>query len=148
MTFAPRSREELVVRAFAVIGPSQSGKTTLVEALAGLEGRRAQSVRLIGDTSATEFEFMGDDWLALDIPGGHDNLAHVGPALAACDAAVLCIPAEADAAVLAAPYLRILEETGMPTFLFINRIDVAADYVACVEGPLGQYHVGGHISQV
>ncbi|MEQ9040605.1 MAG: elongation factor G [Silicimonas sp.] len=127
------------MRAFAVIGPSQSGKTTLVEGLASLEGQRALSFRLFGDAAITTFEFMGDPWAAIDIPGGHDNLANVGAALAACDAAVLCVSAEEDAAVLAAPYLRILEESGMPTFLFINRVDVAADRIADIVAALQPY---------
>ena len=127
------------MRAFAVIGPSQSGKTCLVEALAALEGGRAQSTRFSSEARITAFDFMGDRWAALDTPGGHDNFAAIGPALAACDAAVLCVPAEADAAVLAAPYLRILEETGMPTILFINRIDAATDRVADIVAALQPY---------
>ncbi|MDJ1014988.1 MAG: elongation factor G [Paracoccaceae bacterium] len=127
------------MRAFAVIGPSQSGKSTLVEALAALEGQRAQTLKLLGDTSITTFEFMGDAWAALDIPGGQDSFANIGPALAACDAAVLCVPAEADAAVLSAPYLRILEESGMPTFLFINRVDAMSGRIADIVSELQTY---------
>lgn len=127
------------MRAFAVIGPSHSGKSTLVDGLAGLEGQRGLSFRLSGDARITTFDYMGDAWAALDIPGGHDNLALAGPALAACDAVVLCVPAEAEAAVLAAPYLRIVEETGMPTFLFINRVDAATDRVADIVAALQPY---------
>ncbi len=127
------------MRAFAVIGPSHSGKSTLVDGLAGLEGQRGLSFRLSGDARITTFDFMGDPWAALDVPGGHDNLAQVGPVLAASDAAVLCVPAEADAAVLAAPYLRILEETGLPTFLFINKVDAATDRVADIVAALQPY---------
>lgn len=127
------------MRAFAVIGPSHSGKSTLVDGLAGLEGQRALSFRLLGDTRVTTFDFMGDPWAALDIPGGQDSFAEAGPALAACDAAVLCVPAEAEAAVLAAPYLRMIEDTGMPTFLFINRVDVATDRIADIVSALQPY---------
>ncbi|MDW4497220.1 elongation factor G [Sulfitobacter sp. D35] len=127
------------MRAFAVIGPSQSGKTTLVEGLAGLETPHAQGFSLMGDVSVKTFAYMGDDWTVLDVPGGHDTFAMVGPALAVCDAAVLCVPAEADAAVLAAPYLRTLEESGIPTFLFVNRIDAATDRVADIVAALQTY---------
>ncbi len=127
------------MRAFAIIGPSQSGKSTLVDALANLEGGRPQTLRMLGDASVTTFSFMGDDWAALDVPGGKDSFAQVGPALAACDAAVLCVPAEAEAAVLSAPYLRILEESDIPTFLFINRIDAATDRVADIVASLQSY---------
>lgn len=127
------------MRAFAVIGPSSSGKSTLVDGLAGLEGQRALSFRLLGDARITTFDFMGDPWAALDIPGGHDTLAQAGPALAACDAAVLCVPAEAEAAVLAAPYLRMVEATGMPTYLFINRVDTATDRISDIVAALQPY---------
>lgn len=127
------------MRAFAVIGPSQSGKTTLVEALAGLDGARAQSLSMMGDARATQFSFMGDDWMALDIPGGQDNIAQCIPALASADAAILCVPAEADAAVLAAPYLRLVEDTGIPTILFLNKVDAAPDRIADVVAALQPY---------
>ena len=127
------------MRAFAVIGPSQSGKTTLVEGLARLDGGRDQSLALLGGVAITPFDFMGDRWAALDIPGGRDAFHYVGPALAVCDAAVLCVPAQADAAELAAPYLRLVEEAGIPTFLFINKIDAASGRVSEIVASLQRY---------
>lgn len=127
------------MRAFAVIGPSQSGKTTLIEGLARLEETRPESLSLLGDMALTAFGFMEESWAALEVPGGRDTLAHIGPVLAACDAAVLCVPAHADDAVLVAPYLRILEEAGLPTILFINKIDAATDRVADIVASLQQY---------
>jgi len=127
------------MRAFTVIGPSQSGKSTLVEALAGLEGAKAQTLKLMGDASVTKFDFLGDRWAVFDIPGGQDNISLIGPALAASDAAVLCAPAEADAAVLSAPYLRIIEESGVPVFLFVNKVDVGTDRISDIVGSLQTY---------
>ena len=127
------------MRAFAVIGPSQSGKTTLASALAHLEDARPVTSKFFGDASITTFTFMGDRWAALDVPGGHDNLSQAGPVLAACDAAVVCVPAEADAAVLAAPFLRLIGEAGIPTFLFLNKIDAATDRVSEVVSSLQPY---------
>lgn len=127
------------MRSFAVIGPSQSGKSTLVEGLAALDGRKPRSLTLMGGARITEFEFMGDAWSVLDVPGGQDSFSASGPVLAACDAAVLCVSAEADAAVLSAPYLRLLEESGIPTFLFVNRIDAATDRVADIVAALQPY---------
>ena len=86
------------MRAIAVIGPSQSGKSTLIEGIAGFEGARATPLGLYGDAAITPFEFMGDPWAALEVPGGHDHQALIGPVLAVCDAAVLCVPAQVDAA--------------------------------------------------
>jgi elongation factor G len=127
------------MRVFTVIGPSQSGKSTLVAALAGLEGGRGTTRKFMGDASVTTFDFMGDAWAAFDLPGRTDSLAQAGAALAASDAAILCIPAEADAAVLSAPYLRILEASGVPTLLFVNKIDAATDRVADIAAALQSY---------
>ena len=133
------------MRAFAVIGPSQSGKATLIEALAGLEGGRGRTLALMGGSAVTRFEFMGDDWAGFYVPGGTENMPQVGHVLAACDAAILCVPAEADAAVLSAPYLRMLEASGIPSFIFVNGIDAATDRVADIIAALQQYCAHGII---
>jgi elongation factor G len=127
------------VRAIGVIGPSQSGKSTLIEGMAGIEGPRSGPMKLNGETAITPFSFMGDRWAALEVPGGHDSQAQLGPVLAGCDAAVLCVPAQVDAAVLVAPYLRFLDESETPTFLFINKIDAASERVADIVASLQHY---------
>ncbi len=127
------------VRAIAVIGPSQSGKSTLIEGIAGFDGGRGTTLGLYGGAAITAFDFMTEPWAALEVPGGHDHQGLVGPVLAACDAAVLCVPAQVDAAELAAPYLRILDDAEMPTFLFINKIEVAAERVSEIVAALQHY---------
>lgn len=131
------------MRVFTVLGPSHSGKTTLVEALAGLDGGKPRKLEFFGGATATVFDFMGEPWAAFDIPGGMENIAEAGPVLAASDAAVLCVPPEAEAAVLSAPYLRVLEEAGLPALIFINRIDAAADRVSEVVSALQTYCAHG-----
>ncbi|MFC4667677.1 elongation factor G [Seohaeicola nanhaiensis] len=131
------------MKVIAVVGPSQAGKTTVIEALAALEEQPPHRLALFGDTSVTRFDFMGEAWAALDCPGGPDSFAQLGPALAAADAAVLVVPAESDAAVLAAPYLRLLEASGISTFLFINRIDAATDRVRDIVAALQVYSPHG-----
>jgi elongation factor G len=127
------------MRVFTILGPSQSGKTTLARALAGLDGSMGQRQETAAVAALQPFSFMGEDWAAIDVAGGAENLAQAGPALAASDAAVLCVPADAEAAVLAAPYLRSLEEAGIPVFLFINRIDQARGRVADIVAALQTY---------
>ncbi len=127
------------MRVVTILGPSQSGKTTLTEALAGLEGERPRKLQLYGDVAATKFHFMGEPWAILDCPGGAQNLALIPPALLASDAAVLVVPAETDAALLAAPYLRLLEASGLPLFLFINKIDAMTDRVSDIVSALQAY---------
>jgi hypothetical protein len=78
------------MRAVTILGPSQSGKTTLAEALAALEGRPTASQ--IGDVTLRTFRYLGEDWASLDIAGGADHLPAAAQALAASDAAVLCVP--------------------------------------------------------
>ena len=127
------------MRVFTVFGPSQSGKTTLIDGLAGLEEQRPQSLDIPGVAKVTQFGFMGDDWTAVDIAGGAENLSTAGPALAGSDAAVLCVGADPQAAVLAAPYFRLIEEAGVPCFLFVNRIDAAEGRISEVISSLQAY---------
>ena len=111
------------MRAVTILGPSQSGKTTLAESLAALEGR--PTTAQIGALTLRTFRYLGEDWASLDIAGGADHLPAAAQALAASDAAVLCVSPDPDAAPLAAPYLRLAEASGVPVFLFINRMDQA-----------------------
>jgi elongation factor G len=112
------------MRAVTILGPSQSGKTTLAESLAALEGRPTTTT--IGDSLALRtFRYLGEDWATLDIAGGSDHLSAAAQALAASDAAIVCVSPDPEAAPLAAPYLRLAEESGVPVFLFINRMDQA-----------------------
>ncbi len=127
------------MRVVSVLGPSHTGKTTLTQALAGLETERPQRSGFYGDAAVTRFQFMSEDWAILDCPGGIQNLPLLPSALAASDAAVLCVTAEADAAVLAAPYLRLLEAAGLPTFIFLNKIDIASDRISDVVAALQAY---------
>src|SRR6056297_1378822 len=127
------------MRVFTVLGPSQSGKTSLVGALIGLEEGRAKTLDIPGVAKVSQFGFMDEDWTVIDIAGGAENLAAAGPALAGSDAAVLCVGAEAGAADLAAPYFRLIEEAGVPCFLFINRVDAASGRMSEIVSALQVY---------
>lgn len=127
------------MRVITVLGPSGSGKTTLVQALAGLDEKRSKSLTVPAVATVMSFGFMGEDWAAIDIAGGADNLGSAGAALAASDIAVVCVPADADSAVLAAPFLRKVEEVGIPTILFINRVDSAQNRISEIVSALQAY---------
>ncbi len=129
------------MRCFTVLGPSQSGKTTLVEAVSSLEGR-PETRKFSDQFSLTTFQYIDEPWAAFDIAGGTDQLGLAGQALAASDAAVLVVPPDPEAAPLAAPYLRAVEASGVPAFLFINRMDVAEARVRDIVSELQTY--AGH----
>lgn len=112
------------MRCFTVLGPSQSGKTTLARALGELEGGSVET-SFSDRLSLRTFSYLGEPWGALDIAGGTDNLGAAGHALAASDLVVLCVSPDPDAAPQAAPYLRLIEEAGVPCYMFINKMDVA-----------------------
>ena len=127
------------MRVFSVVGPSSAGKSTLLEALVGLDGSPGKTLEVPGVATVRSFGFMGDDWAAIDIAGGTENIAPVGPALAASDAVVLCVPTDADGAVLAAPYLRMIEEAGVPAIIFVNKTDVPANRMSETVSALQTY---------
>ena len=110
------------MRCFTVLGPSQTGKTTIVEKLGSLEGTPRKSISPYG-LNLTEFNFLNEAWCALDAPGPNEALAHVQHALLASDACILCVSPSPEEAVLAAPYLKIIEASGTPCILFVNRMD-------------------------
>jgi elongation factor G len=89
------------------------------------------------------FDYLGESWGVFDVAGGTDNLGTAGHTLAASDAAVLCVPPDPDAAPLAAPYLRLIEESGVPCSLFVNRMDAAEGRVRDTVAALQAY--SGHL---
>jgi elongation factor G len=127
------------MRVFTVLGPSGSGKTTLVQALAGLDDRRGKSLTVPGVATVSSFGFMTEDWAAIDIVGGAENLGSAVAALAASDIAVVCVPPDADSAVLAAPFIRKVEEVGIPCLIFINRIDSPQSRISEIVSALQTY---------
>lgn len=126
------------MRCFTVLGPSNAGKTTLVEALSGLDSKPARH-EFAEFFSVTEFSYLGEPWAAFDVAGGAEYLGFAGEALAASDAAILCVPPELGSAVLCAPYLRLIEESGTPCILFINRMDTTDNRVRDIVANLQAY---------
>lgn len=126
------------MRCITVLGPSQSGKTELVAALAGLEGAGARS-EAAGHLALTRFGFMGEDWCAVDVAGGPEFARMGGAALLAADAAVLCVAPDPEEAVLAAPWLRAIEASGTPCLIFVNRMDAAKGRVRDIVAALQAY---------
>lgn len=125
------------MRTVLVMGPSQSGKSTLIARLAGLEGNAASEAA--DHLTLTRFGFMGDRWAALEVAGGADFAGMAGPPLMAADLALVVVPPDPGAAVLAAPYLAAAEQAGAPCMIFVNRMDLAEARVRDIVAALQAY---------
>lgn len=130
-------------RCIALVGPFQSGKTTLLEAILARTGAipRVGSVDAgtsVGDASpeaghhkmgvsltATTANFMGDSYTFIDCPGSVEFAHDMRAALPAVDAAVVVCEADERKLLQLQIILRELEDLGIPRFLFLNKIDRA-----------------------
>jgi len=130
-------------RCIALVGPFQSGKTTLLEAILARTGAiaRAGSVDAgtsVGDASAearhhkmstgltaVTTNFMGDSYTFIDCPGSIEFAHDMRAALPAVDAAVVVCEADERKLPQLQIILRELEDLGIPRFLFLNKIDRA-----------------------
>jgi elongation factor G len=130
-------------RVIALVGPAGAGKTSLAEAMlfaAGTTDRLGSTANgsSIGDSSpearqrggSTElnlynFEYLGDRFAVVDVPGSIGFAADGARALAIADLAIVVVDPDPARAPLAAPALRTLDELGIPHLIFVNRIDQA-----------------------
>ena len=130
-------------RCIALVGPFQSGKTTLLEAILARTGaiRSTGSVETgtsVGDASpearrhkmgvgltAATTSFMGDTYTFIDCPGSIEFAHDMRAALPAVDAAVVVCEADERKLPQLQIILRELEDLGIPRFLFLNKIDRA-----------------------
>ena len=130
-------------RVIALVGPAGAGKTSLAEAMlfaAGTTDRLGSTANgsSIGDSSpearqrggSTElnlynFQYLGDEFAIIDVPGSIGFSADGAKALAIADVAIVVVDPDPARAPLAAPALRALDELGIPHLIFVNRIDQA-----------------------
>jgi elongation factor G len=130
-------------RAVALVGPAGTGKTSLAEALLFASGaiNRQGSVEAgttVGDASpeararrgSTEinlmhFDYLGDRFALIDMPGGTGFAADGLAALQSADMALVVVDPAPERAALAEPILRRLDELGVPHAVFVNKIENA-----------------------
>jgi len=130
-------------RCIALVGPFQSGKTTLLEAIMARTGAIPKTGSVdagtsVGDASpearhhkmsvglsAATTSFMGDSYTFIDVPGSIEFAHDMRAALPAVDAAVVVCEADEKKLPQLQIILRELEEMGIPRFLFLNKIDKA-----------------------
>jgi elongation factor G len=125
------------------VGPFQSGKTTLLEAILSRTGAIARAGNVdagtsVGDASAearhhkmsvsltaATTTFMGDSFTFIDCPGSVEFSHDMRAALPAVDAAVVVCEADEKKLPQLQIMLRELEDLKIPRFLFLNKIDRA-----------------------
>jgi elongation factor G len=128
-------------RCVALVGPFQSGKTTLLEAILARTGaiaRQGAAGATVGDASkearhhkmsveasVATTQFMGDNYTFIDCPGSIEFIHDMRSVLPAVDAAVVVCEADEKKVPQLQLILRELEEQNIPRFLFLNKIDKA-----------------------
>lgn len=136
-------RREQGPRLIAIVGPYQSGKTTLLEAMlyrTGALTRQGKSAdhSLTGDSSpearahamgvevnVAGATFMDDQLTFIDCPGSIEFAEEARAVLPACDAAIVVCDADAKKAPALQLILRQLDDIGLPRIIFLNKIDRA-----------------------
>ncbi|EIM25918.1 elongation factor G [Microvirga lotononidis] len=144
---APNGRLGTGPRCFAIVGPFQSGKTTLLEAIVERTGAISRAGRVsngdsVGDASAearahamsiepnvATVEFLGESMTFVDCPGSTEFLHEMRNVTPVCDAAIVVCEADERKIPALEIILRELEEADIPRFLFINKIDTATQRI-------------------
>jgi elongation factor G len=137
-------------RCIALVGPFQSGETTLLEALlartgavqrmgsvdagtsAGDASKEAREHHMSVEMSAATTTFMDESYTFIDCPGSIEFIHDMRAALPAVDAAVVVCEADEKKVPQLQLLLRELEAANIPRFLFLNKIDKADTRVADV----------------
>ncbi|WP_163267865.1 elongation factor G [Chelativorans alearense] len=123
-------------KCIAILGPLESGKTTLFEAIlartgagaqagshgAGSHGEAREHAMSVEATFATT-SFMGESMTFVDCPGSVEFAQEAEPVLAAADVAVVVTEADDKKLPALQLILRRLDELGLPRMLFLNKID-------------------------
>jgi elongation factor G len=130
-------------RCIALVGPFQSGKTTLLEAILARTGaiqrqgtvdagttvgdasKEARSHRMSVEATFASTNFMGDSYTFIDCPGSIEFIQDMRSVLPAVDAAVVVCEADEKKVPQLQLILRELEDQNIPRFLFLNKIDKA-----------------------
>jgi elongation factor G len=130
-------------RCVALVGPFQSGKTTLLEAILARTGviqrqgtieagntvgdasKEARHHRMSVELSVATTSFMGDTYTFLDCPGSVEFVHDMRAVLPAIDVAVIVCELDEKKVPQLQLILRELEDRKTPRILFLNKIDKA-----------------------
>src|SRR5580704_8573909 len=127
----------------ALVGPFQSGKTTLLEAMLARTGavqrqgtvdagttvgdasKEARHHKMSVEVTVASTTFMGDSYTFIDCPGSVEFVHDMRAVLPAIDAAVVVCEADERKVSQLQLVMRELEDLQIPRFLFLNKIDKA-----------------------
>ena len=139
----PNGTRNLGPRCVALVGPFQSGKTTLLEAILARTGaiqrqgtvdagttvgdasKEARHHKMSVEATFATTSFMGDNYTFIDCPGSIEFIQDMRSVLPAVDAAVVVCEADEKKVPQLQLILRVLEDQNIPHFLFLNKIDKA-----------------------
>ncbi|MGA8959483.1 MAG: elongation factor G [Pseudolabrys sp.] len=139
----PNGTRSLGPRCIALVGPFQSGKTTLLEAILARTGaiqrqgtvdagttvgdasKEARHHKMSVEATFATTNFMGDSYTFVDCPGSIEFIQDMRSVLPAVDAAVVVCEADEKKVPQLQLILRELEDQNIPHFLFLNKIDKA-----------------------
>jgi elongation factor G len=125
------------------VGPFQSGKTTLLEAILARTGaiqrqgtveagatvgdasKEARQHKMSVELTVATTDFMGDNYTFIDCPGSIEFMHDMRAALPAVDAAVVVSELDDKKLPQLQLILRELEDRSIPHLLFVNKIDKA-----------------------
>jgi elongation factor G len=125
------------------VGPFQSGKTTLLDAILARTGaiarqgsvdagtsigdasKEARAHKMSVEASFATTTFMGESYTFVDCPGSVEFIHDMRAVLPAVDAAVVVCEADEKKVPQLQLILRELEDQNIPRFLFLNKIDKA-----------------------
>jgi elongation factor G len=125
------------------VGPFQSGKTTLLEAILARTGaiqrqgtvdagstvgdasKEARHHKMSVEATFATTTFMGDNYTFVDCPGSIEFIQDMRNVLPAVDAAVVVCEADEKKVPQLQLIMRELEDQNIPRFLFLNKIDKA-----------------------
>ena len=128
-------------RCVALVGPFQSGKTTLLEAILARTGaiqrqgtieagntvgdasKEARHHRMSVELTAATTNFMGDTYTFLDCPGSVEFVHDMRAVLPAIDVAIVVCEMDEKKVPQLQLILRELEDKKIPRILFVNKID-------------------------
>jgi elongation factor G len=128
-------------RCIALMGPFQSGKTTLLEAIlvrtgaiqrqgtveagttVGDSSKEARHHSMSVEVSVATTTFMGDSYTFVDCPGSVEFIHDMRAVLPVVDAAVVVCEADEKKVPQLRLLLRELEDLKIPHFVFLNKID-------------------------